>query len=85
MQCALTKEVMMQNVVGDYDDPSTVAEWTWVQGVASYAHVENGHGGVWEFVLNLANTFEDVPVRLAPVIEEARHAGVSYLLFHQGT
>lgn len=77
--------VQMQDLVGDYEAPERVTEWTWVQLNASYSHRENGRDGVWEFVLNLANSLADAPQRLKDVIDNARIAGAGYLLVHQGT
>lgn len=79
------REVMMQDVVGDYDMPDQVPEWTWVEANASFGHLRNGLSGVWEFVLNLSRSFEDIPERLKPVIDGARKDHISYLIFHQGT
>lgn len=76
--------VTMSDIVGDYDVPDTVAEWRWVERNASFTHRDNGSRGVWDHLLNLSRSFDDVPDLLAPVIAEARAAGVAYLLFHQG-
>ncbi len=78
-------ELMMQDVVGDYETPNAVPEWKWVEKNASFAHTDNGNAGVWEFVLNLSTTFADIPEKLLPHIQQAQAAGVSYLLVHQGT
>ncbi|MDK9702409.1 MAG: hypothetical protein OEL20_04665 [Sulfuritalea sp.] len=78
-------EIMMQDIVGDYDVPEQVPEWVWVEQNASFNHVRNGQDGIWEFVLNLSRHFEEIPVKLAPVIAKARQANVGYLIFHQGT
>ena len=78
--------VMMQDIVGHYEDPVTVPEWVWVMTNASFAHVQNGQpGGVWEYVLNLARDLGDVPDKLKPVMAEARAKGLAYVIFHQGT
>ncbi len=80
-----TRDVNMQDIVGDYDTPDQVPEWQWVERNASYGHRDNGKAGVWEFMLNLSRSFEDNPGRLQQTIDDARRAGVSYLLVHQGT
>jgi hypothetical protein len=77
--------VMMQDVVGDYDMPETVPEWTWVERVASFNHCRNGQDGIWEFVLNLSRTFENVPENFKDVLKQARDKNLSYLIIHQGT
>ncbi len=77
--------VMMQDIVGVYEVPEDVPEWTWVEREASFRHVRNGQGGVWEFVLNLSRAFPDIPERLMSVISQARASNLSYLIFHQGT
>lgn len=79
-------EVMMQDIVGDYDVPEQVPEWSWVESNASFAHVQNGTSGVWEFVLNLSCVeMDDVPEKLRPVISKAVADNIAYLIFHQGT
>lgn len=78
-------EVMMQDLVGDYEDPDKVPEWAWVLQNACFAHVKNGEAGIWEFILNLNMSLSDVPEKLAPVIAEARARACAYLLIHQGT
>jgi len=83
--------MMMQDVVGDYDDPNDVPEWRWVEAHASYTHVHNGRDGVWEFVLNLdyvtnePDAFNSIPPRLEPTIRTAQAAGMAFIIFHQGT
>lgn len=78
-------EIDLQSIVGDYDTPDTVQEWRWIAQNASFAHANNGQDGVWEFVLNLSRSFEDVPQSLQPLIGQARECGMSYIVFHQGT
>lgn len=77
--------ITMQEIVGDYDTPDTVPEWAWVEARASFTHCKNGQAGVWEFVLNLAKAFDDIPDKLAPVLAEATKKHLSYLVIHQGT
>ena len=77
--------VLLQDLVGQYETPDQVPEWAWIQANASYSHRDNAVDGVWEFVINLARTFDDLPERLAPAIHAACGAGASYLLVHQGT
>ena len=94
LPCAVVEEigsVMMQDVVGSYDSPDQVPEWTWVQQHSSFDHRQNGVAGVWEFVLNMA-VFQngdapplEVPPKLKGVIQEAQAMGLNYLIFHQGT
>ncbi len=81
------QEILMQEIVGDYDTPDQVPEWAWVESNASFAHINNGTDGVWEFILNLSRTFEheEIPESLKPVLAKARAEGLAYLVFHQGT
>ena len=79
------EDVMMQDIVGDYDTPDTVPEWAWVEAHASYRHRDNGKDGIWEFIVNLARQFDDVPENLLPVLANAKRDGAAYLVFHQGT
>lgn len=75
----------MRSIVGDYNSPSDVAEWQWIQSVASFAHRDNGTApGVWEFMLNLALTLDNIPPRLEPVLDASRREGAEYALFYQG-
>lgn len=79
-------EVLMQDIVGDYDTPDDVPEWTWIEEHASFKHVHNGvRDGIWEYILNLDLELANPPERLAPIIQAAREMGVSMLLIHQGT
>jgi len=75
--------IMMQEFVDDYEDTETVPEWAWVEQNASYAHTRNGVDA-WEFVLNLAIEFDDIPEKLLPVIQDARKQNLAYLIIHQG-
>lgn len=77
--------VMMQDLVGEYEVPENVPEWAWVEREASFNHCRNGEDGIWEFVLNLSRTFDDVPEKLKTVIAQSRAAGMNYLIIHQGT
>lgn len=78
--------VMMSDVIGEYDTPDEVPEWAWVEENSIMAHRKNGESdGIWEFMLNMAREYHDVPAKLLPVLNEARSKGVAYLLFHQGT
>lgn len=80
------REVMMQDIVGDYDVPEQVPEWSWVESNASFAHVQNGTSGVWEFVMNLSVVeMKDIPEKLRPVFSKAVADNIAYLIFHQGT
>lgn len=88
--CLMSMETMasilMQDVVGDYDDPQQLPEWQWVEQHSSFAHRDNGEDGVWEFVINLSRSHAaEPPPRLLTVMDSARRRGVSYLLVHQGT
>ena len=85
-------QVMMQDVIGDYDVPDDVPEWIWVQKVASFEHKDNADSGIWEFVVNLSlwivrNGQDEpaIPEKLVPVFNEAQAKGFQYLIFHQGT
>jgi hypothetical protein len=82
---ARVASVLIQDLVGEYETPDQVPEWGWIQANASYGHRDNAVAGVWEFVINLSRSFDDLPERLEPAIEAARRAGASYLLVHQGT
>ena len=74
-----------RQVVGTYDVPDTVPEWTWIENSACFGHTHNGTAGIWESVIHTASRLESIPANLKPVIEEARSKGLAYLIFHQGT
>jgi hypothetical protein len=76
---------MAKDGFGDYDVPSSVPEWAWIEENASFVHAGNNRDGVWEFILNMARRLEGAPERLNRLIEETREAGISWLLVHQGT
>lgn len=86
-------EVMMQDIVGDYDVPDGIPEWEWVQRNAAFSHRRNGkEGGVWEFMVHsniLENDIVDIhdpmPARLKPLFEKACIDNASWIMFHQGT
>lgn len=76
----------LQSVIGEYERPENQSTWRWVERNSSFRHQQNGIGqGVWDFVLNLALTFENTPARLAPYIDHARSKGFAYLMCHQGS
>lgn len=52
----------------------------WIQSVASMRHVSTGEPGVFEYLVNLARTLEDIPSRLSDLIVRARET-YAYLLF----
>jgi hypothetical protein len=79
------RSLMAQDVFGDYDVPSSIPEWQWIEENASFVHTRNSQDGVWEFVLNMSIALEGAPDRLLRIIEETREAGISWLLVHQGT
>ena len=79
------REVMMQDIVGEYEVPEQEPEWSWVERKASFVHAQNGKDGIWEFVLNMGIDLEDAPDKLLNVIGKAREDGIAYLIFHQGT
>jgi hypothetical protein len=81
-------EVMMQDIVGDYEVPESVPEWQWVAQHAAFSHRDNGkEGGVWEFMVNVecARESDGMPVTLQPLFEQARRHQAVWVLFHQGT
>ncbi|MBK3780001.1 hypothetical protein G3A43_07010 [Paraburkholderia aspalathi] len=73
--------VAMHSIVGDYDVPD-LPECDWVRDNASFSHVNAPW--TWEYVLNLANDFPDIPEKLKPVLEKARANDMAYVVFHQG-
>lgn len=76
----------LQSVIGEYERPENQSTWRWVERNSSFRHQQNGIGqGVWDFVLNLALTFENTPAQLKPYIDHARSKGFAYLMCHQGT
>lgn len=80
----LIYEIDMTDIFS-YDNPSEIPEWSWLETHASYKHTGNGHAGIWEFMLNMANEFVDIPAKLEKYISEAKRKKIAYVLFHQGT
>lgn len=80
----LIYEIDMTDIFS-YDTPDEVSEWSWLETHASYKHTGNGHAGIWEFMLNMANDFVDIPDSLEKYISEAKRKKIAYVLFHQGT
>lgn len=77
--------VDMLSILGEYDDPHQQPAWAWIEANASFSHTGNGDfEGTWEFILNLANHFTDVPPELTRVLVEAMERDLAYLVFHQG-
>ncbi|MBB1390169.1 hypothetical protein H5185_12170 [Shewanella sp. SG44-6] len=68
----------------DYDVPSDCPEWFWVKSNSSFKRNDNFEGGVWDFILNLAVDFSDIPLTLLPLFDSAKAADIDYILFHQG-
>jgi hypothetical protein len=85
MSIARFMDVNLLDIIGDYITPDEVEEWRWIRSVASFAHRKNGEApGVWEFLVNMAMPLDNIPPKLAPVIEAAQNRGAEYILFHQG-
>lgn len=82
-------EVMMQDLVDEYDVPDNVPEWQWVQRNAAFSHRDNGKedgGGVWEFMVNVdCADNAGMPAALKPLFEKARLHKAVWVMFHQGT
>ncbi len=79
----LIYEIDMTDIFS-YDTPDEISEWSWLETHASYKHTGNGHAGIWEFMLNMANDFVDIPDSLEKYISEAKRKKIAYVLFHQG-
>lgn len=78
-------DVEMSSIFGDYDVPEDVAEFSWIEQNASFAYKNNGVSGIWDFIINVTNEFNDIPEKLIPVINSASAQGHTYILFNQGT
>jgi hypothetical protein len=84
-ESALVREINMADLF-EYEIPDQLPEWTWLEKNASFLHKDNGKSaGVWEMMLNLSKSLEDIPESLRFDIEQARREGVQFLWFHQGT
>lgn len=66
-------------------DPARLEEMVWIEENASYLHRNNGTDGIWDFVLNLARQFDDVPEVLQTRIDDARLNSADYLIVHLGS
>jgi len=81
-------DVNVVDILGDYDVPEDVHEWSWIESNASFKNVNNGECGIWEFMVNISLMEDDlssVPKKLMPTISSALSNGYSYILFNQGT
>lgn len=82
-------EVMMQDIVDEYEVPDHVPEWQWVQENAAFSHRDNGKengGGVWEFMVNVeCADAAGMPDALKPLFEKAHLHKAVWVMFHQGT
>lgn len=72
-------------VFPDYDVPEDIPEWEWIQEHATYAHMQNGEFGIWEFVMNISEPRKDIPLVLLRTFIAAYNEQCTYILFHQGT
>ena len=77
-------EVNMVDLLGNYEFPQEHVEWKWVRESSTFVHKGNKLGTAYEFVLNVANDFYDVPRKLIPTIARAKRFNYSYIVFHQG-
>lgn len=80
-------EVMMQDVVGDYEVPEEIPEWQWVQQNAAFSHLRNNQDGIWEFMVAVESfaDSDDIPDKLKALFKKARHHKAAWIMFHQGT
>lgn len=88
-------DVMVPDLVGNYDEPELVPAWQWIIANSSYSHRHNGTDGVHDYIVNVAliqykmesgeETRETIPHELVPVIELAVDKRVAFIIFHQGT
>lgn len=84
-------EFNMTDVLGEYDNPRGFEEWRWIEANASFEHVENGVApGLFEFLVRIPAKIDEEdfetppPPKVQAVIDLARQAGVTWILFHQG-
>lgn len=81
-------DVDMEYVIGEYESPDNIAEWQWIESNASYPCKDNGHSGIWDFVLNVGmfidNDVEGIPPKLQKLLKSAYENDISYILFNQG-
>lgn len=74
----------------DYEDPTDVPQWTWVQSLSAFSHVGNGSSpGTWEFMVHEARLNEaleerSVPKELRNEVQKAMDLGATWVMFHQG-
>lgn len=77
------RSIQLSGWLSEDEDNEVHAEMAWLKENASFSHVDNNDDGpVWEMMLNLALDYEDIPGRLAPIIDLARLDGVGYLIFY---
>lgn len=77
------RSIQLSTLQSEDEDDDLRSEMAWLKENASFSHVDNDDDGpVWEMMLNLALDYEDIPGRLAPIIDLARLDGVGYLIFY---
>lgn len=77
------RSIQLSALASEDEDDDLRSEMAWLKENASFSHVDNDDDGpVWEMMLNLALDYEDIPGRLAPIIDLARLDGVGYLIFY---
>jgi hypothetical protein len=74
---------MNEVLAAGHDNSQECAEWSWVEQNASFSHCQNGDSpGEWEFVINLAREFDDIPERLQPIVRQANKEKADYMIFY---
>ena len=76
----------------EYDEPSQIPEWVWIEQHHSFAHTRNWMTpGVYELMVhvsdeddNWATFYEGVPESLKPYFAHAKATGINWIMFHQG-
>ncbi|MDN0082363.1 hypothetical protein QU487_06300 [Crenobacter sp. SG2305] len=71
-------QCFVPSLLDDHDDYAQVPEWQWIEGKASFAHVDAA-----DRIVHVAS-FEqaDIPTKLQPAFAEAKSRGLQWILFY---
>ncbi len=70
-----------ERIDAEYDDFMDCPEWRYLMNKASFTHVD-----VADLIIHVSNAefYDDVPDLIAPIIQEAKDTGMTWILFHLG-
>jgi hypothetical protein len=77
-----------ERIDAEYDDFLDCPEWRYLMNKASFTHVDAAeliiHVSSAGFSDDMPNFYDDVPDSIAPIFQEAKDMGMTWILFHLG-